>query len=207
MKLDYIFFNIETSDIDPTKGEIIDIAAIRTDNEGTIIVPYADRIKPLKPVSEEAAKVNGYTESDWEGAITFDRAYDSMVATILEGRSNQFVVVAHYAMFAQAYLKSECDKIKQKVPFESRTWVDTFHLVWPVYADELIPNRSLKAVAEYYGVNTNGPHSAMSNVELLHAVYWRMMKRFHLVNNAESTVRKVGSSILDAAMGMMNGSK
>jgi DNA polymerase III epsilon subunit-like protein len=204
MKQDYIFFHIETSNLNPATGEIIDMAAIRTDSEGNILVTYADRIAPLGPVDPEAQKINGYTEKDWEGAISFDRALTSMVATILEGRSSACVIVGHYTSFNQAFLKNACAKINASMPFEGRTWVDMFQLSWPLQCDELIANRSLECLANYYGIDTKNVHSAMGAIEIIYEVYWRMMKRFHLVNNAESAIRKVGTSLMDAAMGMVS---
>ena len=82
---DHIFIDLETTGLDPSTGDIIEVAAIRTDNVGNLIATYSDKITPKVPVTIEASRVNGYTEEKWAQAISIEAAMATMTASILTG--------------------------------------------------------------------------------------------------------------------------
>ena len=174
---DHIFIDLETTGLDPSTGDIIEVAAIRTDNVGNLIATYSDKITPKVPVTIEASRVNGYTEEKWAQAISIEAAMATMTASILTGRDAKFVVVAHFADFDKAYLKSVCARYHLPLPFNGSQWICTGQLAWPLYYSGVIKSRSLAALCKLFGTENIAPHTAMGDVSAAHEIYWKMMQR------------------------------
>ena len=66
MKL--VFVDTETTGLDRQADEVIELAALRVDwPSWTTEAVFYQRFRPTRPVSPEAAAVNGYTEDAWRG--------------------------------------------------------------------------------------------------------------------------------------------
>ena len=207
MSQDHIFIDVETSSLDVKTAEIIDIAVIRTDGEGSILASITDKIKPIKAVEEGAAKVNGYNERDWQNAVPFNVAIDSIHSSIIRGRTDKFVLVAHFAEFDRACIETSLSRtnIVQANPFAGRAWIDTAQLAWPLVYNGVIKSRSLAALAKFYGFENEAEHTASGDAEVMCKTYWAMMGRFKIAQGVERNVRKLGTGMLEGLVCMVSG--
>lgn len=202
MNQHHIFFDVETSHLDCELGEIIEIAAIRTDEEGNTLSGFYDKIKPTKSVDLEAAKINRYNEKDWKNSVPFITALDTLKSSIIKPYGGKkFVVVAHVAQFDKTYLQLECKRYKQDEPFATRYWIDTAQLAWPFLFSGIILDRKLNTLCKFFDVDTNNLHNALRDVEALSQVYWRMMKRYKLAMSVDNDVRKAASGLIEKFIG------
>jgi DNA polymerase III epsilon subunit-like protein len=205
MNQDHIFFDVETSSLDPKSGEIIDIAAIRTDRTGTVLASCSDRIQPRKPVDESCAKVNGYKPEDWASACTFKVAMNTLRKVVLAQHfQEKFVVVAHFADFDRMFLTACCEREQEPVPFEGRAWLDTAQISWPLIAGNMIPSRSLEALTKYYGIENSAAHTAIGDARAVMGVYWEMIRRFGTSLKLEEYARKKGGPTVEMVRRLLN---
>ena len=197
MKQDHIFFDLETSSLDPIKGEIIDIAAIRTDSLGNVLCACTNKVKPTKDVEASAAAVNGYNERDWKNAIPLQTAIDAINSTIMKDRTDKYAVVAYNAEFDKAFLTESCKRLDIEFPFPKRAWVDPMHMAWILVYGDNIESRKLTSLANYYGVDIKDAHTAVGDCEIMMEVYFRMMQRFAIGQKVE----KIGRNLVSEATG------
>ena len=196
MNQHHIFFDVETSHLQPEKGEILEIAAIRTDEEGQIVAKCCDRVCPTMEIDPSVIPVNGYNEKDWSTAVPFRTALGTLRAVALEDYTNHFVVVAHFAPFDQSFLLSECKKAGLENPFPNRIWVDTAQLAWPLVFSDIIENRKLETLCNYYDVAKENLHTAYGDANALRQIYWKMMARYKIALNVEGKVKGVVGGLL-----------
>jgi len=185
---DHVFIDLETSSLDATTGEIIEVAAIRTDCKANILATYTDKIQPTKPVEESAARLNHYTKESWANAVPFLQAMDGLTKTIIGDRGDKVIVVAHFAEFDRSFLNASCDRYNIKSPFAGRGWICTGQLVWPLAFCEILHSRKLQALCDYFKVENDAPHTAMGDVTATAQVYWKIMRRMVPVFKAESAI-------------------
>lgn len=206
MNQEHIFIDLETSSLNPKTGEIIELAAIRTDCFGTMVgSPVCDKIKPLKLVDAEAAKVNGYSEKDWQYAVPFRIAFENFERSLIRDRTDKLVIVAHFADFDRRFLEETLDREQIPNPLQGRSWIDTGQLAWPLVFNDYLKSRSLEALCKYYGIENEHPHSAADDVKATAEVYWAMMGRFKIAQGVETKVRRFGTGILDTIVQMASG--
>jgi len=175
MNQDHIFIDIETSNRDPQKGCIIEIAAIRTDAKGRVMSSFTQRVIPDRQVEEEAARVNGYT-ANW-GGIPFPEAMREFNHAMVR-EDDKVVFVAHFADFDRGFIRSDCQRLRVEVPLETRAWICTGNLVWPyVYQDQL-RSRKLSDVCKFLGIDYLYAHDAAADAKACMDVYFELMRRF-----------------------------
>ncbi len=199
-KADYIFLDIEGSGLDTDVAEILEIAAIRADGDGTVITSYSDRVKPTLPVSPEAAAINGYTEAAWADAVPLSRAIATMRRVILsDNYEASYVVVAHFGeSYDRPMLRNACKRLGVPSLLEGRGWVDTGQMAWPMVLAGFIRSRSLECVSSYLGIQNQAPHTAKGDVTAAMSVYWEMMRRYKISLLTEQTVRTLGGEQFDS---------
>lgn len=192
--LDHIFFDVETTSLLVADGEIIELAAIRTDWKGNVQSTFQTKIKPKLRVEQTAAEVNGYTKEKWANAISFQDAISGLKESVLNG--NKYVVVAYNADFDSGFLLKSCERFAVCNPFPGRAWIDPYQLAWILVYGKAIDSRKLTSLANYYGVDIKEAHTAMGDAEILMHVYFRMMQRFDIGQKVEGWGRKVAGEVM-----------
>ena len=153
---DLLFVNTETTGLDDTKHELLEVAAIRTTPDGkTIISTFEAKLKPLhlETAEPKALQINGYVPEQWTDALC-------MAPELV-------------AVFPRLGMKPPWGYHK----------VDTVSLAWPLYINrEDLPGLSLGKLCEFLGVTCLPTHRAAADVEACRQVYLKLMERWTSVN-------------------------
>jgi len=178
--LDYrtiAFFDVETTHLDPTCGEIIQIAVITECRSGKL-TEWSTKIKPqLKPgsYSNKALEINGFNEEDWADAPRFEEVADTIVEKLRWGP-----IVAHNAPFDVAFVES-CLERYSNWEKGSRTDIDEqiFRLGYPVIDTValswlMVPTerQNLNTLREHLNIPVEGAHEAVKDVHDCRSVFW-----------------------------------
>lgn len=161
--------DVETSDLDPDNGDILEVAIVRLDpcNLGVKVV-YESKIKMERPENAhpKALEVNGYTEEKWAGA----RPAAVVMREIHELKLLQDCILAgHHVSFDAGFL----NKTFKRLGIQARVDYHLFDTV-TLALEHLHPwvdSVSLVSVCIALGLPTVGAHGAMADVRMAMAVH------------------------------------
>ncbi len=71
---DYVTFDIETTDLDPTRCEVIEIGAAKVIG-GAVVNTFRSFVSCQKPISLKATEKHGYTQQDLQGAPSLEEVW------------------------------------------------------------------------------------------------------------------------------------
>ena len=183
--LDYktiAYFDVETTHLDPTCGEIIQIAIVIEDRSGKL-VEWSTKIRPyLKPrtYSKRALEINGYNEEAWADAPRFCDVADTIVEKLRWGP-----IVAHNAPFDVAFVESCLERysnwekgsrtdIDEQIFRLGYPVIDTVTLSWMILPTE---RQNLNTLREYLDISKDGAHEAVKDVYDCRAVFWHCAEK------------------------------
>lgn len=134
----FYFVDLETGGLDAEKCDIVSICIIKYMNG--IKEQWTSKVKPRLPVSKEAAKVNGYTEKDWEDAPYFEDLLAHLNFFITKDR----YLVAHNVKFEYAFLGRTAERSKVKLNMDYHVFCTAQlameHLPLPKVSMNLVAN-------------------------------------------------------------------
>jgi DNA polymerase-3 subunit epsilon len=166
-ELTYTVFDTETTGLDPSAGdEVISIGAVRIVNGRVLAGDIFDQlVDPQRPVTEASAKIHGIRAEMLSGQPT--------IATVLAAFHkfcDDTVLVGHNAAFDLRFLqlKEEPTGIRFTQPV-----LDTL-LLSAVLHDDL-ESHMLEAIAERYGINVVGRHTAVGDAIVTGEIFLRMI--------------------------------
>jgi DNA polymerase III subunit epsilon len=192
--LDYVFIDVETSSLSPSDGEIIEIAAIRTNRKAKVLKAWHSRVAFSGKIDDETAKVNSYNPESWLGAPALRHALEYLRENIITGFEEKYIVVAHFADFDRAFMREAAKACNVEELFIGRAWLDTAQIAWPLVHSGALTSRSLDALASFFGIINENPHSAMGDCETLMRTYWVMIRRMAGAVAVGETVLRVGEN-------------
>lgn len=152
----YIVFDTETTGLSPEMGDrIVEIAAVRVRN-GEIVDQFQSLINPGRPVSPEAARING---------ITQEMLVDAPSSSIVIPQFLEFIgsdtLVAHNAEFDMAFLRREMQLLS----------LDTSRMPSSICTVELarkelpeLDRHNLDRLIQHFGINVDQRHRALDDV-------------------------------------------
>ncbi|MFZ3577388.1 exonuclease domain-containing protein [Virgibacillus sp. DJP39] len=118
----YFFFDIETTSLNATFGEIIEIGVVKIKN-GKKIDEFQKLIKPKKSISATTTELTGITNEmvrDAENELTVLKQFKKFVGTS--------TLVAHNAKFDYNYIQQKCKKYSTDFNFDNNPIVDTLKM-------------------------------------------------------------------------------
>ena len=146
------FVDLETTHLDPKKGEIIDICILTSHDWGrTIHDVFATRVKPvhIETAHPGALNVNGYNDADWSEAPLWSDVVDIASEILSTG-----IICAHNAIFESEWLSHHCHNVLTHRFMCTQTLAYTF-----------LPLRSasMSAIRDYFNWSHDDAHTAYAD--------------------------------------------
>lgn len=178
------FLDTETTHLDPSRSAILSISIITDWDDGKQDV-WTTKIKPkpveMKFASEEALKVCGYNDKEWEGAPSFEDVAEDIAKRIKFGP-----LVGHNIQFDIAHLKASFLRRGWKEPERGEKYgsgnkklrigypqIDTCSLAYLFLPTE---RQNLNALREHFNISTDRAHAADTDVEDCRHVFFKIME-------------------------------
>lgn len=170
---DYIVLDLETTGLDPTFDEIIEIAAIKI-SYGKKVSEFSTLVKPENKIDEYITQLTGITNEMVKDAPKIEKVLHDLMNFLGDS-----VVVAHNANFDINFLYDNYMLYLNK-PF-TNNFIDTMRISRRLFKD--IRHR-LVDLAKEFKISVDVQHRAMADCEVTQKVY-EYMRNHCTVNNID----------------------
>ena len=158
-----VFLDLETTGLNPSRHEILEIGAIRVDGESfhetarieLRVLP--ERIETADPV---ALAMNGYSPVTWKDALPLASALASL-SPLLDGCQ----LAGHNVCFDRGFLDAAWRRTRVTPPKMDHHILDTASLAWPLLGAGIVDSLSLSTVCRRFGISTERSHRALPDAE------------------------------------------
>jgi superfamily I DNA/RNA helicase len=155
---DFTAVDIETTDKDVAKAEIIDLAAVRVRN-GAVVAEWSSLVKPGVPIRAVVTGLTGITEADVADAPRFDDVWPAF-----REFCGSDVVVAHNGYSFDFPILERMSRGHGLLTYDTL-----------VLARELRPgSRRLGDLAQFYGIEAGHAHRALDDSRTLAQVFLKL---------------------------------
>jgi DNA polymerase-3 subunit epsilon len=166
-ELTFTVFDTETTGLDPSAGdEIISIGAVRIVNGRLLSSEIFDQlVDPQRPITAASARIHGIRQEMLQGQPTL-----TPVLAAFHRFCEDTVLVGHNAAFDLRFLqlKEEATGIRFTQPV-----LDTLLLSAVLHGD--LESHVLETIAERYGINVVGRHTAVGDAIVTGEILLRMI--------------------------------
>jgi len=162
-KFDLAFTDVETSGIDEKEHQILELAIVRLDPRTMVEKQrYHRYFMPTKPVPEEAARINGYSEALWRerGAEEMRGEDLTDIGNVLHGAAFAGQVVG----FDKRFLWAAHDRMARPYPTMDYHMIDIAVFGWPLVIAGRTRGLSLKYTRKFFGLPGEQAHTALCDV-------------------------------------------
>ena len=156
---DFTVVDLETTDKDVDRAEIVEIAAVRV-RHGRAVAEYHTRVKPRVPITAGALATHGIAETDVADAPYFEQVWPAF-----RDFCGGDVLVAHNGyLFDFPILRRMAAKLQRGRDFST---YDTLPLARTLHST----SKQLKHLARHYGIHPGQSHSALDDCRTLARVF------------------------------------
>ncbi len=158
---DYVLVDIETTGLSPVQDDIIEIGAIRVENN-KMVETYNQLININRSLPPFITNLTGITDDMLKTGKMPAEVLQEFVDFVGEN-----VIIGHNINFDLGFL---CDKCRKYLNYNlNNDYVDTLYL-----ARRLVPNSinyKLGTLANYFHISYEGAHRGLKDVEITYEVY------------------------------------
>ena len=152
-----VIFDVESTGVDVTEDEIIQIAAIKINNKGEIIDTFEKFIKPNKPVGKSYI-VHGFSDKFLsENGENKEKVFKEFIDF-----SKNLLIIGHNVQYDISILSSEFERLNIKRP-EFKGVYDTLDIYRRFYPN--LPNHKLETLSKLFPVKHKPSHNALDDVK------------------------------------------
>jgi DNA polymerase-3 subunit epsilon len=173
-----VFVDLETTGLDPSRHDIVEVAAIRVDARSLEALAEHDTLvapQRLEDAQPEALAVCGFSKAAWTNAVPLGDALRA-IAPLLDGA----LVAGHNVAFDWAFLEAGFRRAGLTLPQVDYHHLDTASLAWPLVASGELPSLSLDGLATLFGLERPRPHRALADARCALEVARRLAERMRL---------------------------
>ena len=164
---DYVLVDIETTGLSPIKDDIIEIGAIKVQNNEKIN-SFSQLIKINRNLPRFITNLTGITDDMLETGNEPEQVLKEFISFV--GKNT---IIGHNVNFDLGFL---CNKCKKYLNYDlNNDYIDTLYL-----ARKLVPNtidHKLGTLARYFHISYAGAHRGLKDVEITYEVYNNLRKR------------------------------
>ena len=166
-KLRFVVFDTETTGLKPGRGdELVQLAAVRIDNGELNLAASLDQlVNPGRAIPASSTLIHGITDE-----MVADEASVTETLGVFHRFAVDTILVAHCAQFDMAFLTR--DQRTHGLIFNQPV-LDTMLLAYAL--DPHSRGLSLDAVAQRFGVEIHGRHTAMGDARATAEIFLRML--------------------------------
>ncbi len=180
-KRNLAFIDLETTGLNPTRQEIIEVGCVVVRQVPTIgrgakleiISEFDSKVKPehLETAEPEALRINGYNDADWLFAASLEQAMKVLVE-----KTEDAIMISHNITFDWSFLQSAFAKTKL-VNKMSPVRLDLMSMAFAkLYHRETVQRFNLKALSDYFGIKNERAHTAMSDIKASIEIYKKLLE-------------------------------
>ena len=162
---EFVVFDVETTGLSPARDSIIEIGAVKIDNEGRELGKFHTFVDPCAPIPYEITKLTGITDEDTAGAPLPQDAVEAFL-----GFAGRRVMVAHNASFDVGFIYEAC--AKHGIDY-TPSYIDT--LAISRKALPKLQNHRLETVAAYFGAADFAHHRADADATVTARIFTGLM--------------------------------
>ena len=185
----YVLFDIETTGLDSEYDEIIEIGAIKVDNN-KVMDEFHSLIKPDNEIDEFITNLTGITNEMVENAPNIEEVLPNFINFI-----GDEILIGHNVNFDINFVYDKT--VNLGLGIVKNNYVDTMRLSRILLPE--LPHHRLKDLAEYYEIDTKGNHRASKDVQITNEVYLKlydeMLNKFGTLEEFLNQCRRKRQSI------------
>ena len=162
----YVLVDIETTGLSPVKDDIIEIGAIKVENN-KMVDTFNQLIKLDRSLPPFITNLTGITDEMLKTGRMPNEVFKDFVNFIGES-----VIIGHNVNFDLGFLSNKCKKYLNYNL--NNDYIDTLYL-----ARRLVPNSvnyKLGTLANLFNISYRGAHRGLKDVEITYEVYNRLRK-------------------------------
>ncbi len=162
-----VFFDIETTGLNPKDCEIIEIAAVIAENDSAVR-EYHAFVKPEGKVPEDITKLTGITQEMADGGRPIAEVLPEFLAFC-----GNMPLCAHNASFDMSFIKKYCNALGIERTF---TVIDSLVLAQMALPDQR--HHKLNVLAEQFNLSFNH-HRAGEDAAVLSRIYYELLRKLN----------------------------
>ncbi len=168
---DYVVFDLETTGLDATKDEIIEIGALKYIND-TLVDELDILVKPNNPIPDVITSITGITNDMVSDSPTIKEALPKFIEFI-----ENYSLIAHNSSFDLSFIEENINKLQ--LPMINNKNIDTVYL-----ARKYIPkayNYKLETLKKFFKLDY-GSHRSTDDCRTTNYVYQHCKKEALIKN-------------------------
>lgn len=180
-KRNLAFIDLETTGLNPTRQEIIEIGCVVVEQvpqpgrgaKLEVVNEFESKVKPehLEFAEPEALRINSYNDADWLFAVTLEQAMKVLVE-----KTEGAIMISHNITFDWAFLQYAFVKTKLQNKM-SPVHLDLMSMAFAkLYHDEKVQRFNLKALGDYFGIQNEKAHTAMADIKTSIEIYKKLLE-------------------------------
>lgn len=163
----YVLFDLETTGISWRSDDVIEISALRVRN-GQVTECFSSLVDPGRPIPWAASRVNNITDDMVAGEPTMEE----ILPQFLEFVGEDVLAGHNIARFDLNFLYRDAMVRFGLLP--GNDYVDT--LLFARQSLPGLPSYALTALAEHYGLTTQGAHRALNDCRMNQQIFERLAR-------------------------------
>lgn len=163
----YVCIDLETTGLDPKRDKIIEIGAVRVD-DNQITAQWESFVNPGRKLEERIVELTGIRDEQLVDAPKIEQIFPEFLDFISDR-----VLLGHSVLFDFSFLKKAA--VNERMTFE-RQGIDTLKIARKYLQN--LESRSLEHLCKYYGI-PHSAHRALEDVKATVALYKRLAQDFY----------------------------